>query len=242
MNWKLGRKAKLYYGALLAAIADMSVAGNVKDVTVGLPAEMIDITTRGSEAFKSEIQGHKSITVEFEMIWDVTDPAFTALRAAYLSGEPLEIAALTDAYNATNVDGPKGAFSVSKFTRKEGLKDAVLAEVGLSLTTYREWVNGGGSSPVAPAITSSSPAAFTEGTFGSYTIISTGTPKATVARVGSLPAGLAWNDNGDGTVTILGVPSTGTHTASPYALALTAANGVSPNATQALTVSVSSGA
>ena len=89
----------------------------------------------------------------------------------------------------------------------------------------------------APAITSADDAAFTVGQFGSFTITTTGYPTpATITETGSLPTGVTFTDNGNGTATLAGTPQEGT--LGTYPLTLTAANGISPSATQSFTLTV----
>jgi hypothetical protein len=89
----------------------------------------------------------------------------------------------------------------------------------------------------APAITSANTAPFTVGTAGSFTVTTTGYPAAAITKIGSLPSGLTFTDNGNGSATISGTPAAGT--GGNYTMNLTAANGVSPNANKTLTVNVS---
>jgi hypothetical protein len=93
---------------------------------------------------------------------------------------------------------------------------------------------------IAPRITSADAAAFVEGTPGTFSVTATGTPVATLAAAGALPAGVTFDDNGDGTATLGGAPAPGT--AADYRLTITAANGTSPDATQAFTLRVSASA
>jgi hypothetical protein len=86
-----------------------------------------------------------------------------------------------------------------------------------------------------PAITSANTAAFTVGTAGSFTVTTTGYPAPAIGRTGTLPAGMTFVDNGNGTATLSGTPTAG----GSFPLSLTASNGVNPNATQTLTVTVS---
>lgn len=86
----------------------------------------------------------------------------------------------------------------------------------------------------APAITSGGEATFVVGRAGSTTITTTGYPSTSISSSGTLPDGLSFVDNGDGTATLSGTPTTaGTST-----LTVTAANGVSPSARRTLTVVV----
>jgi Putative Ig domain/Immunoglobulin I-set domain len=89
----------------------------------------------------------------------------------------------------------------------------------------------------APAFGSAASATFATGQPGSFTIGSTGFPVASpLALAGSLPAGVGFTDNGDGTATLAGTP---TSTAGgSYPLTLTAKNGAAPDAVQAFTLTV----
>ncbi|SHG49550.1 Putative Ig domain-containing protein [Jatrophihabitans endophyticus] len=87
----------------------------------------------------------------------------------------------------------------------------------------------------APAITSANSTTFAIGQAGSFTVTTTGYPSPAITETGSLPSGLTFTDNGDGTATIAGTP---TGSGGTYPLNLTANNGISPNATQTLTLSV----
>jgi hypothetical protein len=89
----------------------------------------------------------------------------------------------------------------------------------------------------APAITSANAATFTVGAAGSFTVTTTGSPVAALSEVGTLPSGVTFVDNGDGTATLAGTPAAGS--IGTYALTLTASNGVPQDATQAFTLTVS---
>ncbi len=85
----------------------------------------------------------------------------------------------------------------------------------------------------APAITSAQPASFQAGVPMSFTVTSSGAPQATVTETGTLPTGLTFAQNADGTATIAGTPAAGT-AAGTYQLNLRAHNGVGSDATQSL--------
>ncbi len=90
----------------------------------------------------------------------------------------------------------------------------------------------------APAITSPSSLDAHPGVAVDFTVTTTGTPTPSILASGQLPGGLSFRANSDGTATISGTPSSGS--TGTYTLDLTASNGVSPNATQTLTISVTS--
>ena len=89
---------------------------------------------------------------------------------------------------------------------------------------------------VAPAITSANSTTFTVGTAGSFTITTTGVPTPSLTETGSLPTGVTFRDNGNGTATLGGTPASGS--SGTYSLTLTASNGVGTPANQSFTLTV----
>ncbi len=87
---------------------------------------------------------------------------------------------------------------------------------------------------VAPVITSLSSTSFKVGSAGSFTVTATGTPTPALSYWGTLPSGVTFKDNGNGTATLAGTSAT----AGSYLIAITASNGVSPNGTQNFTLTV----
>ena len=87
----------------------------------------------------------------------------------------------------------------------------------------------------APAITSATSTTFTTGTAGSFTVTASGVPTPTLSETGTLPTGVTFVDNGNGTATLSGTPAR--RPPAPPA-DITAANGVTPNATQSFTLTV----
>jgi hypothetical protein len=85
---------------------------------------------------------------------------------------------------------------------------------------------------IPPAITSANSATFTVGSSGSFTVTASGDPAPTFSETGILPSGVTMNSGG----TLSGTPAAGT--GGTYPLTITAANGVSPNATQSFTLTV----
>jgi hypothetical protein len=90
-----------------------------------------------------------------------------------------------------------------------------------------------------PAITSASNSTFTVGTAGSFTATTTGVPTPTLAETGTLPGGVTFVNNGNGTATLGGTPAAGT--AGSYPITITASNGVGTAASQSFTLTVNGG-
>jgi len=88
----------------------------------------------------------------------------------------------------------------------------------------------------APIISSANSTTFAVGSSGTFTITSIGTPRATLSESGTLPVGVNFTDNGNGTATLSGTPASGQN--ATYTLSITASNGTQPNATQTFTLTV----
>jgi len=88
-----------------------------------------------------------------------------------------------------------------------------------------------------PAITSVNNATFLVGTFGTFNVrTSPPVPSATVSFTGTLPAGITFVPNGDGTATISGTAAAASE--GDYPIDVTASNGTPPDATQTFTITV----
>jgi N-acetylneuraminic acid mutarotase len=90
----------------------------------------------------------------------------------------------------------------------------------------------------ASSIAITSPASFSvvPGRYNSFTVTTSGSPAPTLSAYGTLPPGLAFNNNGNGTATISGTPpasSTGS-----YQVTVTASNGYGSTAVQSLVLVV----
>ncbi len=91
----------------------------------------------------------------------------------------------------------------------------------------------------APTITHTGSAAFEVGVSHSFTITTSSYPTPTISLSGSIPDGVEFTDNGDGTASVSGTPGVGTE--GDYPIIITASNGVLPNASQPYTLTVNSG-
>jgi len=88
-----------------------------------------------------------------------------------------------------------------------------------------------------PAITSVDNATFVVGTFGTFTVrTSPPVPSATVSFTGTLPQGISFVPNGDGTATVGGTAAAASE--GSYPINITASNGTLPNAMQTFTITV----
>jgi hypothetical protein len=90
----------------------------------------------------------------------------------------------------------------------------------------------------SPSFTSANNTTFTEGSAGAFSVTTTGLPAPSLTESGTLPAGVTFTDNGNGTATLSGTPAAGT--AGEYSLTFIASNGMGTPASQAFTLTVSS--
>ncbi|MFB3920483.1 MAG: putative Ig domain-containing protein [Terriglobia bacterium] len=84
-----------------------------------------------------------------------------------------------------------------------------------------------------PAITSAVSTTFTVGTTGSFTVTTTGFPAPTLSESGPLPDGMAFNAS---TGVLSGIPAA--NSGGTYPITFTAANGVTPSATQTFSLTI----
>ena len=123
MGIRLGMQGKLYYGpAGATATTELS---NVKDVTLNLETGEADVTTRGNQGWRATVATLKNGSVEFEMVWDTTDAGFTALQQAYFNNTAVALAIL----DRENGEGLDADFSITNFSRKEPLEEAMTVNV-----------------------------------------------------------------------------------------------------------------
>jgi hypothetical protein len=87
----------------------------------------------------------------------------------------------------------------------------------------------------APVITSASSVTFNRGTAQTFAITATGYPVPTLSRTGTLPSGLRFTNNGNGTATLSG--TAGATSAGTYTWTITARNAAA-TVTQTLTITV----
>ncbi len=96
----------------------------------------------------------------------------------------------------------------------------------------------GGATPTQTAPTLAAPASVTgyETKHLVAAVSATGAPTAALTESGTLPSGVSFLDNGNGIGKLLGTPATGTK--GSYAVTITASNGVSPDASRTITLTV----
>ncbi len=156
-----------------------------------------------------------------------TMEAETSVKAG--SGSQLQNLSRWGDYSAMSVDPVDGC---TFWYTNEYLKSSGTFNWSTWITSFK--FPNCGSTTQAPAITSLDSTTFTVGTAGTFTVTTTGSPTPALTESGTLPSGVTFADNHDGTATLSGTPTS----AGIYPLTIAASNGVSPNATQSFTLTV----
>jgi len=139
-DYVLGMNAGLYQAA--AGLTDpdaMTKVDNVRDVNLSLEAGEADITTRGNSGWRATAPTLRECTVEFQMVWQPTDPVFTAIKNAFLTAGTVALAILDQLRTVTGAQGPVGDFAITNFSRNEALEEAIVADVTAKLSRFEEW-------------------------------------------------------------------------------------------------------
>lgn len=156
---KMGFKAQLYYlptgtraswGTTTAGVttgaapAGLAVCGNTRDLTLNLSKAEADATTRNNNGWKAILAGLKEGSIEFEMLWDTADAAFTAFFNAWLNDTNIGVAALDGDKATAGSQGLWADFQVIGFTKKEPLNEpqsvSITMKPGYS-TVAPQWVS-----------------------------------------------------------------------------------------------------
>ena len=136
----LGKDAKIYQGTAGAVLGALTEMSNVRDVTLNLEAGEADVTTRANGGWRATAPTLRECTAEFEMVWKPGDAGFDAVKTAFLTGGPIELAILDQARETVGAQGPKGSFSITSFSRNEALEEAITVSVTAKLAVFDQWV------------------------------------------------------------------------------------------------------
>lgn len=135
MQFTLGMKCQLLFGAPEDALGALTEVENVKDVTLNMSKATADATTRGNQGWRANVGTLRECNVDFQIQWEPGDAFFDALLASFLGDDLVRLAVLDEAGY-----GPLGDFSVTNFTRNEELEGVVTVDVTVELSVFDEWV------------------------------------------------------------------------------------------------------
>ncbi|HVX14255.1 MAG TPA: SdrD B-like domain-containing protein [Pirellulales bacterium] len=212
----------------------------VNDLTSqSLTADQVAIDILSGTEYFNDVTGDTAPTITSAAATSFTTGAagsFTVTTSGMPAGALSESGALpsgvtfTDNGNGTATlagtpaSGSAGTYALT-LSVNNGVGNAGTQSFVLTVTT----------TTTAPTFTSAASATFAVGTAGSFSISTTGSPTSALTETGSLPSGVTFVDNGNGTATLSGTPASGT--ANTYALTFSANNGGTP-VTQSFTLTV----
>jgi len=136
MSKKLGDDCKAYYSADLLTSENSAddltwvEMTNMRDATVGLERGEADVSTRGSD-WEEILATLRSAPVDFQMMWDTSDAAFSALKTAFMNNTPIALAFMDGDIDTADSNGIAANFTVLKFNRGEPLKEGVTCDISV---------------------------------------------------------------------------------------------------------------
>jgi len=143
MGIRLGMDAKLYFDAAGVGGGSWAELDNVRDLTLNLETGEADVTTRGNAGWRAIVATLKSGAVEWDMVWDTSDPAFSAIKDVYFNNTPIGFAIMDGDIATAGSQGLQADFSITNFSRNEPLEEAITVSVSAKptySTTAPAWV------------------------------------------------------------------------------------------------------
>jgi len=159
-------------------------------------------------------------TVGVAGTFTVTASGFPASTFSETGALPGGVTFVNGVLSGTPIIGSTGSYPLT-ITAANGTLPNATQNFTLTVSTV----------PTAPNITSANATTFKVGTAGSFTVTASGNPSPTFSETGALPSGVTFVNG-----LLSGTPAAGT--GGTYPLSITAANGVSPDATQSFTLTV----
>jgi hypothetical protein len=147
-------KAKIYRGNQVLAGQNAAAVnavtwtelGNVRDVTLNLETGEADITTRANDGWRATAATLKDGGVEFEMVWNVNDAGFTAIKDAWEDSAEISLAVMSGELTTTNEEGLVSNFTVTNFSVSQALEEAITVSVTVKPSSETQWYKAGVSS------------------------------------------------------------------------------------------------
>ncbi len=132
MAFVISENAKIYYrSAGTYASPTWSEITLAKDVTLNLEKSDVDVTTRGSGGFTEYADGLIDASVEFSMLYDTADSAFSAFESAFFNKTSVDMAIMDGDVSTTGSEGLRAIMMVGSFTRNETLGEALMVDISL---------------------------------------------------------------------------------------------------------------
>lgn len=139
----LGKDASLMYAAVGASApttpGGMTAIGNVKDLSADFSAGEADVSTRGNGGWRATLATLREASITFQMVWNPTDAAFTAIQTAFLASGQVSFAVLDQAAATVGCQGLIGDFSITNFSQTQNLEEAQMVDVTIKLARFGAW-------------------------------------------------------------------------------------------------------
>jgi hypothetical protein len=215
--------------------------GNGTGVLSGTPAK-----TGGFNLFLTASNSLGSVTQNFTLTVDQLPAITSASSASFKVGASSSFTVTATGFPSPTITEsgalPAGvSFSSSQLSGTPAAGTAGTYPIVFTATSSAGQVSQNFSLTVvqpnlAPSFTSATATTFTVGVAASFTVTTNGYPAPTITESGTLPSGVKFTNNGNGTATLSGTPAAGT--GKTYSIRFTASNGVGTNATQSFTLTV----
>ena len=137
MSFVLGLNSQLGYDVTGLEGGEVFVlAGNIKDLALNMEKATDDVSTRGGNGFRQVVATLKDGSVEFQMVYDTSDPTFTAFHNAYFltANEVIGLFVADGVLATIGTQGLKGDFMVTNFSITQNLEEANKVDVTAQLT------------------------------------------------------------------------------------------------------------
>jgi hypothetical protein len=131
MAFKLGMQAVLNY-----KVGGQGGAGswvpltNCRDASTTGETGTADVTTRANQGWRAEAATLRQLGLEFEMVWDTTDPGMLAIHTAWITNAIIGFQFL----DGTSGKGVQADFMISDFSVSQPLEEAITVSVSASVT------------------------------------------------------------------------------------------------------------
>ena len=190
-------------------------------------------TTAGSYSVTITVTDNASYSGSASFIWTITNMVAVTNPGDQTSNTgsaitPLQIVASDSSSTATLSYSDGGTLPAGlSIDASSGLITGTPTTVGTSSVTITATDNASYSGSAsfswtidaAPVITSAAATTFTTGVGGTFTVTTTGTPTPALSDSGAtLPNGVSFHDNGDGTATLQGTPAAGSAGTYPFTI------------------------
>jgi Bacterial Ig-like domain (group 3)/Divergent InlB B-repeat domain/Abnormal spindle-like microcephaly-assoc'd, ASPM-SPD-2-Hydin/Domain of unknown function DUF11 len=203
-------------GAKIIPFASVGDGSTISGVNVTLDDAASGLIPGGSPLTTGTYKP-TSITGGTSLVFPAPAPLINSSNYAATDGA----ATLSSAFEGT---APNGTWEL--FTKANGASGAASIGGGWCVTV---------TAGTAPAITSANYTAFPLGRAGTFTVTATGSPTPSLGESGTLPMGVTFVDNHDGTGTLSGTPTQ----AGGFPIMFTASNGVGSPAVQNFSLTTS---